>query len=102
MGALVLPALHGGGAMAHQIMLMLSAADDFGGPGKYKLMAAKTGYAVTLMDTMGDALADPQSRVGARIRRNGQSGSSGGHQDHRRRYPQVMTDADACQVWRAP
>ncbi len=64
MGALVLPALHGGGAMAHQIMLMLSAADDFGGAGKYKLMAAKTGFAVTLMDGMGDALENPAAESG--------------------------------------
>ena len=34
-GALVLPALYGGGEMAHQIMLLLSVADDFGGAGKY-------------------------------------------------------------------
>ena len=63
-GALVLPALHGGGDMAKQIMLMLSATDDFGGAGKYSLMAAKTGYMVSLMDTMGDALADPSAAEG--------------------------------------
>ena len=45
--------------MAHQIMLMLSAADHFGGAGGYKLIAAKTGFAVTLMDGMGDALENP-------------------------------------------
>ena len=50
--------------MAHQIMLMLSAADDFGGAGGYKLMAAKTGFAVTLMDGMGDALANPAAETG--------------------------------------
>ena len=59
MGALVLPTLHGGGEMAHQVMLLLSVADDFGGAGKYQLIAAKTGYSVTLMDNMGDALPDP-------------------------------------------
>ena len=58
-GALVLPALHGGGGMAKQIMLMLSVSDEWGGAGKYSLVAAKTGYMVSLMDTMGDALADP-------------------------------------------
>ena len=63
-GALVLPALHGGGDMAHQIMLLLSVADDFGGAGKYNLIAAKTGYSVTLMDNMGDALPDPAAADG--------------------------------------
>ncbi len=58
-GALVLPALFGGGDMAHQIMLLLSVTDEFGGAGKYKLMPAMTGYEVTLMDSMGDALANP-------------------------------------------
>ena len=55
-GALVLPALHGGGDMAHQIMLLLSAADDFGGPGKYALIPAMTGINVVLMDEMGNPL----------------------------------------------
>ena len=64
MGALVLPALHGGGSESKQIMLVLSAADEFGGAGGYKLMAAKTGFAVTLMDGMGDALADPAAESG--------------------------------------
>ena len=64
MGALVLPALHGGGAESKQIMLMLSAADDFGGAGGYKLIAAKTGFAVSLMDGMGDALANPAAESG--------------------------------------
>lgn len=58
-GYLVLPALHGGGEMAHQIALLLSAADDFGKPGEYKLIPALTKYKVTLMDGDGDALADP-------------------------------------------
>lgn len=64
MGALVLPALHGGGAESKQIMLMLSVADDFGGAGGYKLMAAKTGFTVSLMDGMGDALPDPAAASG--------------------------------------
>ena len=63
-GALVLPALHGGGEQSHQIMLMLSAADEFGGAGKYELMPAKTGYMVTLMDAMGDALPNPMEAEG--------------------------------------
>ena len=62
MGALVLPTLHGGGEMAHQVMLLLSVADDMmGAAGKYQLIAAKTGYSVTLMDNMGDALPDPSA-----------------------------------------
>ena len=64
MGALVLPALHGGGAESKQIMLMLSAADEFGGAGGYKLMAAKTGYQVSLMDGMGEALPNPAAESG--------------------------------------
>lgn len=63
-GALVLPALHGGGAESKQIMLLLSAADEFGGAGGYKLIAAKTGYSVSLMDGMGDALPDPAADEG--------------------------------------
>ena len=63
-GALLLPALHGGGAETHQVMQLLSAADDFGGAGKYMLIAAKTGYKVTLMDNMGDALPDPAAESG--------------------------------------
>ncbi len=55
-GALVLPALHGGGAETKQIMLLLSVADSFGGAGKYKLMPAMTGYMVTPMDQMGNPL----------------------------------------------
>ena len=42
-------------------MLILSAADDFGGAGKYSLMAAKTGLMVSLMDGMGGTLADPSA-----------------------------------------
>lgn len=63
-GALVLPALHGGGDETKQIMLLLSAADDFGGAGKYELIAAKTGYKIALMDNMGDALPDPAADAG--------------------------------------
>ena len=63
-GALVLPALYGGGDMTKQIMLLLSVADEFGGAGKYSLMAAKTGYTVSLIDTMGDALPDPATTSG--------------------------------------
>ena len=63
-GALVLPALHGGGDETKQIMLLLSVADDFGGAGKYELIAAKTGYKVVLMDNMGDALPDPAAETG--------------------------------------
>ena len=55
-GALVLPALHGGGTETKQIMLLLSVADSFGGAGKYKLMPAMTGYMVTPMDQMGNPL----------------------------------------------
>ena len=55
-GALVLPALHGGGAETKQIMLLLSVADDFGGAGSYKLLPARTGYMVTPMDQMGNPL----------------------------------------------
>ncbi len=63
-GALVLPALYGGGDESLQIMLMLSATDEFGGAGKYSLMPAKTGYMVSLMDSMGDALPDPSAADG--------------------------------------
>ena len=59
-GALVLPALHGGGESTHT-MLFLSAADNYGGAGKYSLMAAKTGLMVSLMDGMGGTLADPSA-----------------------------------------
>ena len=60
-GALVLPALHGGGDETKQIMLILSAADNYGGPGEYSLMAAKTGLMVSLMDGMGGTLVDPSA-----------------------------------------
>ena len=63
-GALVLPSLHGGGDMAKQIMLFLSVADQFGGAGKYSLMAAKTGYTVSLLDTNGVVLPDPAAAAG--------------------------------------
>ena len=70
-GALVLPAIYGGGAETKQIMLLLSVADEFGGAGKYKLMSAMTGYDVILMDQMGnpldmeDAASDPVFGGGA-------------------------------------
>lgn len=62
-GALVLPAAHGGGVEgAKQIMLLLSAADEYGdGAGGYKLIAAKTGYTVTVLDSMGMSMADPDA-----------------------------------------
>ena len=66
-GALVLPAAHGGGVEgAKQIMLLLSAADDFGDRaiakgGDYKLIAAKTGYMVTVLDNMGNSMMDPDA-----------------------------------------
>ena len=58
-GALVLPALYGVGAETKQIMLLLSAADDFGGAGSYKLMGALTKYTVTVHDNMGNVLPNP-------------------------------------------
>ena len=70
-GALVLPAIYGGGAETKQIMLLLSVADSFGDPGAYKLMSAMTGYDVILMDQMGnpldmeDAASDPVFGSGA-------------------------------------
>ena len=65
LGGFVLPAAHGGGVEgAQQIMLLLSVADDFGDRaigmgGDYKLMAAKTGLMVSLMDNMGRSMMDP-------------------------------------------
>ena len=54
----MLPAAHGGGVEgAKQIMLFLSAADDFGSKaGEYKLIPAKTGFLVSLMDNMGRSM----------------------------------------------
>ena len=62
-GGFVLPAAHGGGVEgAQQIMLLLSVADDFGSnPGEYKLIAAKTGFMVSLMDNMGRSMMGPDS-----------------------------------------
>ena len=61
-GALVLPAAHGGGVPgAKQIMLLLSAADDYEvdkDTGNYRLIPAKTGYMVTLLDNMGNSMMD--------------------------------------------
>ena len=47
--------------MAHQIMLLLSAADDFGDPargkgGNYQLIPAMTGIDIVLIDPMGNPL----------------------------------------------
>ncbi len=63
-GGILLPALYGGGEETHQVVPLLSLADDFGDQAKgkggdYSLIAAKTGYKVTLQDNMGDALPDP-------------------------------------------
>ena len=55
-GAMVLPALHGGGAYTKQIMLLLSVADEIGDAGGYKLIPAMTAIDVTLMDSMGNPL----------------------------------------------
>ena len=63
-GALVLPALHGGGGETKQIMLILSVADNYGDPGEYSLLAAKTGIMVSLMDGTGGILADPSAADG--------------------------------------
>jgi hypothetical protein len=64
-GALVLPAAHGGGvSAATQIMLLLSAADDHEADddtGNYRLIPAKTGYMVTLLDNMGNSMMDPDA-----------------------------------------
>ena len=63
-GGVVLSALHGGGEETQHVIPLLSLADDFGDTAKgkggdYKLISAMTGYKVTLMDNMGDALPDP-------------------------------------------
>ena len=63
-GKLLLSALHGGGTETHQVIHLLSVADNFGGPGKYTLIPAKTGYKVTLMDNMGGMLPDPAADPG--------------------------------------
>ena len=56
----MLPALYGSSSeQTHQVMLFLSAADDFGGAGGYSLKAAKTKYTVTVHDNMGNILSDP-------------------------------------------
>ena len=63
-GGILLPALYGSGEETHQVVLLLSLADNFGDQAKgkggdYSVIAAKTGYKVTLQDNMGDALPDP-------------------------------------------
>ena len=58
--------------MAHQIMLLLSVADDFGtGAGKYQLIPAMTGIQVIPIDPMGNPLdmEDAARRSGIRQRR---------------------------------
>ena len=57
-GALVLSALSGS-AHENQRVEFLSVADDYGDPGEYRLIAAKTLYKVVLFDAMGNALPDP-------------------------------------------
>ena len=47
------------GDETQQIMLFLSAADNFGGAGGYTLIPAMTKYDITLDDNMGDALPSP-------------------------------------------
>ena len=42
-----------------QIVNFVSVADDYGGIGKYRLIAAQTGYRVSLYDTEGDELPSP-------------------------------------------
>ncbi len=63
-GALILPALHGGGDETKQIVLLLSVADDFGGAGKYQLLPAMTGYTVIPMDQAGNPLDMEDSAEG--------------------------------------
>lgn len=59
-GALVLPALHGGGAETKQIMLFLSVSDAPSyGAGSYILQKAMTKYMVTVHDNMGNKLPNP-------------------------------------------
>lgn len=58
-GALALTALYRGGDRVRQIVRLLSVADEYGEAGKYRLVAAKTAYRVTLMDSDGDALPIP-------------------------------------------
>ena len=94
-GALVLPALYGGGDMAHQIMLLLSVADDFGGAGKYQLIPAMTGINVIPIDPMGNPL-DMEDVAGAPVFG---SGAEADDADVASQHiivngVQVMTDAD--------
>ena len=58
-GSLVLPALYDVGDDTTQSVQFLSAADDFGGAGKYKLIKARTAFKVNLVDSMGTELVDP-------------------------------------------
>ncbi len=57
-GALLSSSLHGR-AHKNQRVEFLSVADDYGDPGEYQLIAAKTLYKVMLFDAMGNTLPDP-------------------------------------------
>ena len=59
-GALFWPTLY---RTAHeeQRVQFLSVADDYGDPGEYQLLAAKTLYKIELHDAMGNILSDPRS-----------------------------------------
>ena len=93
-GALVLPAAHGGGvAGAKQIMLLLSAADDHeedDETGNYRLIPAKTGYMVTLLDNMGNSMMDPDAADAPII---------GGVTEEEEDAKSAMIIVDGIQVW---
>ena len=59
-GALVWPALY---RTAHeeQRVRFLSVADDYGDPGEYQLLAARTLYRIALHDAMGNVLSFPET-----------------------------------------
>ena len=59
-GALVWPALY---RTAHQEQRVrfLSVADDYGDPGEYQLLAARTLYRIALHDAMGNVLSFPET-----------------------------------------
>ena len=57
-GALLSSSLYGS-AHENQRVEFLSVADDYGDPGEYRLIAAKTLYKVMLFDAMGNTLPDP-------------------------------------------
>ena len=56
-GALVWPALHRT-AHGEQQVRFLSVADEYGDPGGYRLLAARTLYRIELHDALGNVLAD--------------------------------------------